>query len=101
MSPTEEKEESAQKQVPVRPPLTIKELTDVLIKHYGLHEGLYDLTVEFQIGVGSVGPNKEQLLPGAMVGVSRVGLVAVKGAAPSVVDAAQVNPLKRTRRSRS
>lgn len=72
-------------------PLTMRELAEVLVKHYGLHEGLFDLSVEFQIGTGLVGP-KESQGPGALVGVSRVGLVHSTGDSPMTVDAAIINP---------
>ncbi|MHB1173543.1 MAG: hypothetical protein ACYCZJ_00255 [Sulfuriferula sp.] len=78
--------------VPVEPPLSMRDLTTVLIKHYGIHEGRYDLLVEFQIGMGAVGPDPASLNPGAMIGVSKVGLMPAKGNGPTSVDAALVNP---------
>lgn len=60
--------------------LSMTELTAVLIKHYGLTEGKYELGIEFQIGVGPVGPPNQQLLPGVVLGVKSVGL------SPAVVD---------------
>ena len=78
--------------VPVESPLSMRDLTIVLIKHYGIHEGCYDLLVEFQIGMGAVGPNPASLTPGAMIGVSRVGLMSSKGDGQASVDASLVNP---------
>lgn len=78
--------------VPVEPPLSMRDLTTVLIKHYGIHEGRYDLLIEFQIGMGAVGPDPASLNPGAMIGVSKVGLMPAKGNAPTSVDAMLVNP---------
>lgn len=78
--------------VPVEAPLSMRDLTAVLIKHYGIHEGRYDLLVEFQIGMGAVGPDPASATPGAMIGVSRVGLMPAKGNGPTSVDAALVNP---------
>lgn len=75
-------------------PLTLPELATVLIKHHGLHEGLFDLTIEFSIAVGAVGPSAEQRLPGAMLGVSRIGLAPAQTTGPNTVDAARVNPRK-------
>ena len=77
---------------PVEPPLSMRDLTSVLINHYGLHEGCYDLLVEFQVGVGPVGPNPASLTPGAMIGVSKIGLVLAKENGQSSVDAGLVNP---------
>lgn len=78
--------------IPVKSPVSMNELTTILIKHYGLHKGRYDLLVEYQIGVGPVGPNPASLVPGVMFGFGRVGLLEAKGDGPTSVDAAVVNP---------
>lgn len=83
---------------PINPLLTMRDLAALLVKHYGLHAGHYDLIVEFQIGTGAVGPNPSALTPGAMIGVSKVGLMASNTNGPTIVDAAVVNPAKRPRR---
>lgn len=77
---------------PVESPISMRDLTILLIKHYGIHEGCYDLLVEFQIGMGAVGPDPASLTPGAMIGVSKVGLMLAKENGPSSVDARIVNP---------
>ena len=41
----------------VEKPLSLREVTELLIKHYDLHEGNYDLLMEFQLGVGLVAQN--------------------------------------------
>lgn len=76
----------------VEPPLSMRDLTTLLIKNYGIHEGWYDLLVEFQVGVGPVGPDPTSLTPGAMIGISKVGLMLAKENGPSSVDAGLVNP---------
>lgn len=73
-------------------PLTIRDLTEVMIKHYGLHEGLYDLLIEFQVGVGAVGPTPGEKYPGAIVGVTRIGLKRVETVSQTTVDAGDANP---------
>ena len=83
---------------PIEPRLSVRDLTEVLVKHYGLHNGCYDLLIEFQIGVGSVGPNPETQTPGAMIGLSKVGLVSSVTETPSTVNAAIVNPTKKSRK---
>lgn len=93
MPPTESQQETTALQT-----LDIKELTALLIRHYDLHEGDYDLLIEFQIGVGAFGPDPNAPSPGAMVGVSRVGLTPAKIKGPGSVDAAQVNPKTTTRK---
>lgn len=78
---------------PVAEPLSMRELAAVLVKHYGLHEGHYTLVVEFQVGTGPVGPDRENLTPGAMLGVSKVGLMPTKEAdGVLTVDAKNINP---------
>lgn len=81
--------------IPVSDPLTLRELAEVLVKHYGIHEGNYDLALEFQIGVGQVGPEPESQLPGAMISISRIGLIQATDIRATTVDAAEVNPQKK------
>lgn len=77
--------------------LSIRELTTtVLIKHYGIHEGLFDLLIEFHLGVGAVGPDPNELSPGAMIGISRIGLNPSTNTGPMSIDAAIVNPRKKS-----
>lgn len=77
-----------------------EELIKVLIKHNSLHDGLYVLAVEMRIAVGAVGPNVESLIPGAMVGVSGVGLTKVEAPTEGItyVDAAIFNPKTKPRK---
>jgi hypothetical protein len=77
----------------------MKELTTLLVKHYGLTEGRYDILIEFQIGVGAVGPSKESKVPGAIVGVSRIGISAATEDGAGVVDAADVTRAASAKRS--
>ena len=93
-----DKKTLAQHPTPISSPLSIRELATVLVKHYGLTEGKYDLMVEFQIGVGPVGPGKDSVLPGAMIGVSRIGLISATQLGPNTIDAASITPPKKPRR---
>jgi len=72
--------------------MTLKELTALLIKHFDHHEGLYDLAFHLQIATGSIGPDKDNLLPGAMLGIAGVGLKWAEKLSPNTLDAADVNP---------
>lgn len=83
---------------PVDALLSMRDLASVLVKHYGIHEGRFDLLVEFQIGMGAVGPDPTALTPGAMIGVSRIGLMPSKTDGPTTVDAAIANPVKKSRK---
>ena len=81
--------------VPVESPLSIHDLTVVLIKHYGLHEGHFDLLVEFQIAVGAIGPDPATPSPGAMIAISKIGLAKPVVSGPLSIDARMVNPKKK------
>jgi hypothetical protein len=72
--------------------LKLKELLELLIRHFDIHEGVYDISVDFQVGVGAIGPSPDQLLPGAMIGVSAIGIAAADKAGPNTADAAVCNP---------
>jgi hypothetical protein len=77
--------------VPVH--FSLKELAEMLIRQQGIHDGLYDLSVEFQVAVGAVGPSPSVVLPGAMIGVSGLGLMQVSVPSQNTIDAAKVNPM--------
>lgn len=82
--------------------MNIRALTELLIRHFGHRDGLFDLVIQFQIGAGAFGPSKDDVLPSAIVGVSGVGLKQVEKPGANSVDAAIVNPAqkqKRTKRS--
>jgi hypothetical protein len=80
----------------------IKDLATILIKHFGLTEGKFELAVEFQIGLGGVGPDKAAPIPGVVVGLRAVGLQAAREGMPNAVDAAEVSaPPTRKRTSRA
>ena len=77
--------------------LDLKSLTEVLIRHFDIHEGTYQLNLGFRIGVGGFamdGDPESNPLPGAMVGVESVSLSRISEgmSAPNAVDAALVNP---------
>jgi len=75
----------------------LKSLTEVLIRHLEIHEGVYQLNLGFKIGVGGFamdgGPDSVPL-PGAVVGVEGVTLARIPEGVevPNAVDAAKVNP---------
>ena len=89
---------SVQHVAPIDTPLALKDLSILLVKHYGLNEGTFDLMLEYQIGTGAIGPDKDNLIPGAMIGVSRIGLVPTSKVGPTTVDASVVNPAKKPRK---
>lgn len=72
--------------------LNLKQIIEVLIKHYDIHEGLFDVAFEIQVGIGSFGPTKESTLPGAAIGIGGLKLVRSAKAGLHTVDAAIFNP---------
>jgi hypothetical protein len=74
--------------------LSLRDITELLIKHYGFNEGKFELLIEFQIGTGMTSPIPGQPFLGAFVGVSKIGLVPAAIESPNAVDAAVVNPIK-------
>jgi hypothetical protein len=76
----------------------LNEVTTALIKHQGIHDGLWILAVEFNFGAAFGGPTKEALRPSAVVQVNKLQLVRqteVPEGQPRGLDAAEVNPKSR------
>lgn len=72
-------------------PLPLRDVAELLVRHYGLREGLWELALEMQVGVGQFGAGPDTALPGAAFGVTRVGLVRVADAGPRTVNAAEIS----------
>ncbi len=75
----------------------LKELAEILVRHNGLHEGLYNLSIEFRIAVASVGPVQQEALPSGVVSVAKIGLEKTDVMQANTVDAAVANPPKKTK----
>lgn len=84
--------------IPAGTPLSMKEVAELLVKHYGLREGLFDLMLEYQFAFGNFGPTPSQVTPGAMIGLAKLGLTRATQIGPLTVDAAEVNPAPKTRK---
>jgi hypothetical protein len=72
-----------------------KEAAAALIKHQGLHEGLWMVGFEISLGAGNFGPTPADAKPGAFMQISRMQLIRQAADAesnPNVVDAAKINP---------
>ena len=71
-----------------------KEITELLVKKAGFHEGKWMLSVNFGFSTGNFGPTTEQAVPGALVALLGVGLVrAAQDTSDALqVDASIVNP---------
>jgi hypothetical protein len=73
----------------------LKEVAAALMKQQGIHEGLWLLAFEFNLGAGLVGATKEDIRPAAFVQINKISLVRQNeiSAAPNlIVNAAEVNP---------
>lgn len=70
-----------------------KEVVEALIKRADLHEGLWQLSIEFAFAAGNSGPDDASLSPTAIVAISKVGLTPAEKPSSLTADAAEVNPL--------
>ena len=73
--------------------LTHKEVAEALIKFQKIHEGIWQLYVEFGISAGNIvfGPNDTS--PAAIVPIKKLGLMKTdEKDSPLAVDASVVNP---------
>jgi len=71
-----------------------KELTTVLIKHQNIHEGLWAVTVQmgFNAQIIKAGPSEEDIVPGAIIPLFKIGIQKHDKPNPLTVNAAEVNP---------
>jgi hypothetical protein len=77
---------------------THKEVVEALIRYNDLHEGLWGLVIEFGLGAANVGSEPGDLLPAAIVPVKKIGLQRFDEPNNLTIDAAEANPLKRTKK---
>jgi hypothetical protein len=80
--------------------ISLKDLVALLIRREGLHEGLFEPAVQFNMAVANFhGPAGGG--PGVLNTVVGIGLSRAKQPTPSTVDAAAVNPAPATFASKS
>jgi len=72
---------------------TYKEVAEALLKQEHIHEGVWGLYIEFNIGAANVGPDKESLRPAAIVQILKIGLQKFEEENNLSVNAAHVNPM--------
>ncbi len=77
---------------PVEPPLTVHQLGTLLLKQYGLHEGKFEIMLEYQVGNALLGTAAGPATPGLVIGVSRIGLLPTSADGPNTLDASLLNP---------
>jgi hypothetical protein len=71
-----------------------QEVIEALIKQAGLHEGRWQISLTFGLAAANMGPSPAELVPGAAIAVTQIGLLRAVPESPEalVVDAAVVNP---------
>lgn len=72
--------------------LSHKELVEVLIKHQRLHEGIWQLYIEFGISAVNMLFGDDQASPAAVVPINKIGLHRAEKETPLGLDASKVNP---------
>ncbi len=71
-----------------------KEIVTALIKHQGIHEGIWGLTMQvgLQAGPLKVGPSENDKVIGLIIPFQKIGIQKQDKPDPLAVDAAEVNP---------
>lgn len=78
-----------------------KEVVEALIKKQGLHEGVWQLYVEFKLGAGNISAEEpSQYHPAAIIPIVKIGLIVAKEPSNLTADAAVVNPRPARRKSK-
>jgi hypothetical protein len=89
---------------PDRPEHTceLREIVELLVRHYGLHEGIWGPWIEFGIGGANIiNATDNKAAPAAIVPIVRFGIQKFATPSSMTVDAAQINPLKSRVRKRA
>jgi len=71
-----------------------EELLEALIKHQGIHEGIWALHLQFGLQVGNinVGSPEGKQVPGLIIPLLKIGIERTEKPGGISVDAAKVNP---------
>lgn len=85
---------------PIAPPerpapaivVSLPELTTMLIKRAGFHEGHYELSVVFSMSIGVFALGQVPPRPSTMTSLDSIALTKVEAPTPMSQDAAVVNP---------
>lgn len=77
-----------------------KEVAEILIKHQGIHEGLWCVYFKFGINAANASFNSNEFLPTAIVPVLEMGIQKTEKDNNLSVDAAIVNPMKPQKKSK-
>lgn len=79
-----------------------QEILEALVKKADLHEGRWQLILTFGIAGANMGPTPADMVPGAAIAVTGIGLQKANQDSPEalVIDAAKVNPASSTEKKR-
>jgi len=71
-----------------------QELVTALIKHQGIHEGIWGLTIQVGLQAGNIqaGPSGSDTVMGIIIPLQKIGIQKQDKPNPIAVDAAKVNP---------
>jgi hypothetical protein len=72
--------------------LTNQELVQLILQKQGIHEGIWSLAAEFKLAAAITGPSPDDLMPTALVAVSRLGIQQTNAPSSRAFDAAILNP---------
>ena len=71
-----------------------KEVVEALLEKEGIHEGIWQLFVRFNLGAANVGQSETEVAPAAIVTITQLGLLKTDKESTLAVDAATVKPNK-------
>jgi hypothetical protein len=70
--------------------LSLRDACEVLVRHFGHTEGIWDISLELNFSVGAVGPSPDKTIPGAIMGISKIGIALSPREGPNTVDASKL-----------
>jgi hypothetical protein len=76
---------------------TYKEVAEALVKKHGIHQGIWGLYVRFGIKALNIGDSENSLKPSAIIPILDIGLQKFDKENSLSVDAARVNPKKKSK----
>ncbi len=74
--------------------MPLREVGVLMLKHYGLHEGLWDVALHINVSIGHMSLAPNNTAPGAMFTVPAVVLAPASVIGPLTLNAAEINPAK-------
>jgi len=69
-----------------------REVVEALVKHQGIHDGIWGLYVRFGISATNVGTTDADIMPAAIIPILEIGLQRFDKENNIAIDASKVNP---------